>query len=61
MMGDSMNERVWSLHCTGRPVSEIAKKTKLPEYEVRGAIVNRWAELSRDADVDGFEKGRWGE
>lgn len=40
---DDMLREVWRLHDAGRqPVSEIARRTRLPEHEVRAMIAEVW-------------------
>ena len=40
---DDMLREVWRLHDAGRePVSEIARRTRLPEAEVRAMIAEVW-------------------
>lgn len=44
-MEEDFAERVWSLHCRGRAISEIAEKLGAREAMVRLAITEKWRKM----------------
>lgn len=47
-MKDDIIDKIWSLHCSGAPVGEIAATLGVRMEDVRRAIVRQWR-LDRDA------------
>lgn len=45
MNNDELRERVWSLHCRGNAISQIADKLNVPEWQVRVIICDKWADM----------------
>lgn len=39
---ESAKERVWALHCRGLSVSEISRKLKISETDVKSVILGLW-------------------
>lgn len=53
-MDNSFEERIWSLHCRGYAVPEIAAKLKTDTGRVRRIIVDKWAGDSMLAAMEGL-------
>ena len=59
---DDMLREVWRLHDAGRqPVSEIARRTRLPEAEVRAMIAEGWEMPASGKAAVGGRQGWRGE
>ena len=41
--GDWLRERVWSLHCRGKTLTEIAKRLAIEPDEARAIICETWS------------------
>lgn len=41
-----IDERIWSMHCNGKPPSEIDAKLGLEEGTARRMIAGRWADTA---------------
>lgn len=46
------NERIWSMHCNGKPPSEIDAKLGLEEGTARRVIAGRWADSALAFEVE---------
>lgn len=48
MVDEDVSEAIWSMHGRGYAVSEIARKLRVGEGEVRDAIRKRWRTQADD-------------
>lgn len=47
-MKDDIIDKIWSLHCSGAPIGEIAATLGVRKEDVRRAIVRQW-QVDREA------------